>query len=55
MNDTTKLIVACLIFSFVAGMFTAVTLNLGREVNKGKQCTVTYSHGDRVHVLIGKR
>lgn len=55
MKDTTKLFIACCTFSFVTGIFIAVILNLGREINLTKQCTVTYSHGKETHVLVGSR
>jgi len=53
MKDTTKLFIACCAFSFIVGAFVAVAVNLGRNVSDG--CTVTYSHGNETHVLVGSR
>lgn len=53
MKDSTKLFIVCMLLAFLVGMWTAVVMNMGRNTNDG--CSVTYKHGDRVHVLIGKR
>lgn len=45
----TKLIIMCCGLSFICGMFVVVL------VEKNKGCTVTYKHGDQVHVLIGRK
>ncbi len=54
MKDTTKIFVIALAFAFLTGMYTAIVLNLGREVSASKGCSVTYSHGQEVHVLVGR-
>ena len=46
-----KLVLMCCILSFICGMFLTVLV----EKERSRSCTVTYSHGDRVHVLIGSR
>ena len=42
-----KLTIACCIFSFITGMYVA------HMIGKDRGCTVTYSKGKEVHVLVG--
>ena len=43
-----KLIMLCCILSFIIGMYTTVM------ITKDRGCTVTYSKGKEVHVMVGK-
>lgn len=44
-----KLLIACCVFSFITGMYIAVL------VTKDRGCTVTYSKGNEMHVMVGSR
>jgi hypothetical protein len=43
-----KFLIACCVFSFITGTYTAVMLN------KDRGCTVTYSKDKEVHVMVGR-
>lgn len=43
----TKLIILCCVLSFIIGMYTTVV------ITKDRGCTVTYSKGQEVHVMVG--
>lgn len=44
-----KLLALCLVMAFIIGMYTTVL------ITKDRGCTVTYSKGNEVHVVIGSR
>jgi len=44
-----KLILLCCAFSFITGTYTAVM------VTKDRGCTVIYSKGHEMHVMVGTR
>ncbi len=44
-----KLLIACCVFSFITGMYIAVM------ITKDRGCTVTYSKGNEMHVMVGSR
>lgn len=46
--------IAVIVFSFISGIYTAVVVNLGREVQSSKGCTVAISRGNETHVVIGR-
>jgi hypothetical protein len=39
--------IACCVFSFITGMYTA------HMIDKNRGCMVTYSKGNEVHVMVG--
>lgn len=53
MSESLKLSLACCLFSAIIGAYTVVLVNKDREQDAG--CTVTYSRGNEIHVLVGKR
>lgn len=42
-----KFFVACCVFSFITGMFTA------HMIEKDRGCTVTFDKGKEVHIVTG--
>jgi hypothetical protein len=49
MKDTTILVIACCVFSFVVGVYTTLI------IEKDRGCTVTFSKGNETHVLTGRK
>jgi len=45
--DSLMLGIACCVFSFITGMYTA------HMIDKDRGCMVTYSKGNEVHVMVG--
>ena len=45
----TKFLIACCVFSFITGMFTA------HMIEKDRGCTVTFDKGNETHILIGTK
>jgi hypothetical protein len=44
-----KLLIVCLVLSFIVGMYSAVMLT------KDRGCTVSFKQGNETHVTIGSR
>lgn len=42
-----RFIAACIIFSFITGMF------LAHIIESGRSCTITFVHGKETHVFMG--
>ena len=47
--ETKAFIIACCVFSFITGMYTA------HMIDKDRGCTVKFSHGTETHVLTGRK
>jgi hypothetical protein len=47
--DKVMLFIACCVFSFITGMYTA------HMIDKDRGCTVKFSHGNETHVLTGRK
>jgi hypothetical protein len=47
--ETKAFIIACCVFSFITGMYTA------HMIDKDRGCTVKFSHGNETHVLTGRK
>lgn len=47
MNDNTKLLIACCIFSLITGMYVAVL------VTKDRGCVVSFQRGGETHIFVG--
>jgi hypothetical protein len=43
-----KFLIACCVFTFITGMFIA------HMIEKNRGCTVTFTKGNEVHVMVGK-
>lgn len=43
-----KFLTACCVFSFIVGMFIA------HMIEKNRGCTVTFTKGNEVHMMVGK-
>lgn len=43
-----RFFIACMVFSFIVGMFTTV------QVENGRGCTITVERGREAHVYIGR-
>jgi hypothetical protein len=44
-----KLLIVCLVLSFIVGMYSAVM------ITKDRGCTVSFKQGNETHVTIGSR
>jgi hypothetical protein len=51
MSDTIKALIFCGVMIYITGMCTVVIIN--NSLKEDRACQVTYSHKDRVHVMVG--